>query len=203
MDEIEKLREEVEDLRATVEELNSKKPGKQLREEIEALRATVEELDSKKPGNVEINHLLQELTGTEPDNYSDSPLRQRAMVGEFSEDIDETQRTVARHDDIIDELGSREAAGPAEAWYATLQAARRLQSNPDHSLSKNRVRLHCDNIAQATGKTKRMASNYIERFADEKEGVTHRPHEHPSPQNNNEQKQKALIIDLDIWGDDD
>jgi hypothetical protein len=48
-----------------------------------------------------------------------------------------------------------------------------------------------------------MASNYIDRFADEKEGVTHRPHEHPSPQNNNEQKQKALIIDLDIWGDDD
>lgn len=175
----------------------------QLREEIEDLRATVEDIDSKKSGNIEINHLLQELTGTEPDNYSGSPLQHRAMVGEFSEEIGELKRTVARHEDIIDELGRKEAEGPAEAWYATLQAARRLQSNSDHSLPGNRVRLHCDNIAQATGKTKRMASNYIDRFADEKDGVTHRPHEKPSPQNNHEQKQKALIIDLDIWGDDD
>jgi len=175
----------------------------QLREEIENLRAMVESLDSEKPGNIEINHLLCELTGTEPDDYSDSPLHQRAIVGEFSEDVGELQRTVARHEGIIGELGSKEAEGPAEAWYATLQAARRLQSNPDHSLPGNRVRLHCDNIAQATGKTKRMASNYIDRFADEKDGVTHRPHEKPSSQNNHEQKQKALIIDLDIWEDDD
>jgi Ca2+-binding EF-hand superfamily protein len=50
-----------------------------LREEIEELRAMIENLDSEKPGNIEINHLLRELTGTEPDNYSDSPLQQRAM----------------------------------------------------------------------------------------------------------------------------
>ena len=175
----------------------------QMREEIEDLQETVENLDSKKPSNVEINRTLSELTGDELEDHSDSPLQQRSSFGELSEDISEIKRIIARHEDVIDELGSREAEGPAEAWYATLQAARRLQSDPDHSLPENRVRLHRDNISQATGRTKRMASNYIDRFADEKEGVTHRPYERPSPQNNHEQKQKALIIDLDVWGEGD
>lgn len=187
MDESDHLREEID----------------RLREELKELRATVESVDSQTPSNVEINHLLRELTGIDPDNYSDSPLQQRDSVGELSEDIGELNRIVARHKDVIDELGSREAQGPAEAWYQTLQAARRMQSDPDHSLPENRVRLHRDNIAQATGRTKRMASNYIDRFADEKEGVTHRPYERPSAQNNHEQKQKALIIDLDVWGEGD
>lgn len=178
-----------------------------LQMQIAELEAEIEELQAdttsiRKSTTLETNHVINELTGGKVEDYSINPIENRKLVSGFNDRINELEARTSQHASVIDDLDKGRTDGPAEAWYAILEAAKRLSGSPDHSLSDNRVALYRKNIAQATGRSKRMASNYIERFGTQKEGTSYRPYQRASDSNRNSSKQKMLVIDLDVWGED-
>lgn len=181
---------------------NLQKQITELEREVEKHREFTLALDGEKPGNFEINYLIKDLTGDKIKNYKSDPLQNRELVSDFNDRFSELESTVARHASVVDDLDRGQTDGPDEAWHAVLEAARRLSDHPDHSVAENSVLLYRENIAQATGRSERMASNYIERFGDRKSGASYRPYERASGSNNNSTKKKALRIELDVWGNE-
>lgn len=173
-----------------------------LEKEIENHREYTTGINNKKPGNLEINHLITDLTGGKIKNYAADPLQNQDLVSDFNNRFSELESKVARHASVVDDLNREQTDGPDEAWHAILDAARRLSDHPDHSISKNGVVLYRENISQATGRSKRRASEYIERFGERKSGASYRPYQRATAGKNNSTKKKALRIDLDVWGND-
>lgn len=185
------LLEYIQDLQTQIAELET---------EIEELQADTSSI--QETSAIETNHIINELTGGKVENYSASPIENRELVADFNDRINELEARTSQHDSVIDDLDKDCTDGPAEAWYAVLEAARRLSGSPEHSLPENRVALYVKNIAQATGRSKRMASNYIEQFGTQKEGTSYRPYQRATDSNRKSSKQKMLVIDLGVWGED-
>lgn len=172
----------------------------ELQTEIEELRADTNSI--RETTTLGTNHIINELTGGKVKDYSTNPIEHRALVSDFNDRINELEARTNQHASVIDDLDKGGTDGPTEAWYAIIEAARRLSGSSEHSLPDNRVALYRENIAQATGRSKRMASNYIERFGNQKKGTSYRPYKRATKSSRNSSKQKMLVINLDVWGED-
>jgi len=179
---------------------------RQLEQRLDELEAENEELRDRLDDKVQttaVNHLLAALTGAEIDDYLADPMRHRDYAVDFNDRVCGVEDTVAEHDDTIAQLDSGDHGKGSGAWHAIVEEAKRCQSTADHDLPDNRVRLYCEDISRATGRSERMASNYIEDYGEGKRGATWRPYKPPSSANNNEAQKKSLLVDLDVWGGDD
>jgi len=170
-----------------------------LEEENDQLR---EELDEK-VGKDSVNLLLRSLTGADLDNYMVDPVQHRDFASDFHDRVQNLESTVKRHKDVVNQLDGGDAGKGTGAWFNIVEEAKRLQGDVDHDLPDERVRLYCEDISRATGRSERMASNYIEDFGQEKDVATWRPYNPPSAANNNEAQKKSLVVDLNVWGGDD
>lgn len=165
-----------------------------------------EELESVKNNMVTqsvANQLIQGLVNDPASvNVNQHPMQNREVLEDFGSRLESLEsshqevssKTESLYDDSVD--------GKEQAWLAIVDAAKNLQGDGEHALPSNRVKLYKENIAQATGKSKKMAQNYIEEFGEDKQGTDWQPYQRAQASNNNECKKKALIIDMDVWGDD-
>ncbi|SFR37090.1 hypothetical protein SAMN04487947_0559 [Halogeometricum rufum] len=176
------------------------------RDELEArvrtLETRLQDLEERVERNSEgtvsktaLNHLLDALTNAEIDDYRDDPMRLR-------EEVAEVGSMVYRHESIVEEQQSAVDDPMGENWSKIVEAANNLAGTAGHTRPDNHVALYGSDIVQATGHTERYALNLIEKFGqdDSKKGVTWQPHEPAQPSNNHSAKRKALLVDLDVWG---
>lgn len=194
----------VRDLQSRVEDLEEE--NAELRKENDELKQQLSKVDADSVNCQQLNILLQSLTGADLEDMTADPVRHNEYVSDFNSRVSDIESTVTAHEDKISNIGQGESAGPEEAWHNIVQAANRLAGSRENGLPNNRVCLYIDNIAQATGKSERMASNYIDRFGgdkDAKRGVTKRDYQPAASGNGNEARRKSLVVDLDVWGEDD
>lgn len=172
-------------------------------DELEAENEQLREALDQKVQRTAVNHLLAALTGAEIDDYLADPMQHRHYAAEFHGRFDDIVATVRQHEDTVAKLDDGDVGKGSGAWVAIVEEAKRLQGKADHDLPGDLVQLYCEDIARATGRTERMASNYIEEYGEAKRGASWRAHEPATAANNNAMKRKALSVDLSVWGDDD
>ncbi len=150
------------------------------------------------------NQLIQGLVNEPASvNVNQHPMQNREVLEDFGSRLETLEASHQEVSSKTESLYDGSVDGKEQAWLAIVDAAENLQGDSEHALPNNRVKLYKENIAQATGKTKKMAQNYIEDFGEDKEATDWQPYQRPSAANNNECKKKALIIDMDVWGDQD
>lgn len=171
--------------------------------ENERLRERVDTNTNEHVNKTQVNHLLAALTGGEFDDYTADPMQYRAIAADFNARVCGVEETVAEHAEAVEQLDSGDHGKGSGAWHAIVEEAKRCEGTADHDLPNDRVRLYCDDISRATGRSERMASNYIEDFGASKRGADWRPYKPPSNANGGEAQKKSLVVDLDVWGDDD
>lgn len=195
----------IDTLRSRVESLEEE--NQDLREDKKQLEEQVSQMQVNYVTRTSFNILLQALTGAEINDMTADPVQSRDYAIDFNNRVDELEADIAKHEDKISNIGEGESSGPEEAWHNITEAAKRLSGSRENILPNNRVTLYVDNISQATGKSERMASNYIDRFGGDgkhsKRGVKKRDYKPPSSSNGGEARKKSLVVDLDVWGDDD
>lgn len=199
------IMETVRGLQSRVQNLEEE--NTELRAEKQELEEQLSKVDADSVNCQQLNILLQSLTGAELEDMTADPVRHNDYVLDFNSRVADLESSVTKHEDKISNIGEGESSGPEEAWHNIVQAANRLAGNRENGLPDNRVRLYIDNIAQATGKSERMASNYIDRFGGEgngsKRGATKRDYQPASSGNGGEAQKKSLVVDLDVRGEDD
>lgn len=196
------LLECVRGLQARVEKVEEE--NDELREENKQLRNKIKEVDQSNVSRSIMNQLLAALVNDkESIDFSADPFDNREVLEDFGRRVESTEVKTKQLESKVEQVYDGSVDGPEQAWYEIKQAANRLKKKRDHALPNNRVKLYKENIAQATGKSERHAGNYIEDFGEEKSGTDWQEYQRPSAANNNEATKKALIVDLDVWGDDD
>jgi len=190
---------EDDDLRQMVEQLADRVD--ELEEENKELKKELNETRSSSVTKDTVNLIIGKLTSADIDDYTADPARNLTQVSDFNTRVNSLESVVKRHEGVVSDLGVGKSSSVSESWYAIVETAKNLKADPDHKLPNNRVRLFRENIAQATGKSKRQASNYIEQFGDNKKGAEWTKYEPASARNNNNAKKKSIVVDLDVWGD--
>jgi len=180
----------------------------ELRQRVADLEEAVDKVQSNYTHQSSVNVLLNALLGEGVDDFTADPAQLRDLVADFGRRVSELEQTTAKQQSVINTLGEGTARNKGEAWLDIVDAAQKLADSRDNALPGNRVRLYIENIEQATGKSSRQASNYIDDFGqdestDKKPGATARPYKPPSAANGNEAQKKSLVVDLDVWGEDD
>lgn len=175
-----------------------------LEEQVDELSQRVDAIDKRKTSDSVVNQLIAAIVNDRSAiDFAADPVANRDVLEDFGQRVEsvesELQQTTSRVNDVYD--GS--ADGPTVAWNRIVEMANRMEKNPDHALPNGRVKLFKENIANATGKSKRQASNYIEDFGRDKEGADWQKYERGTPGTNNSGRKKALILDLDVWGETD
>jgi cell division septum initiation protein DivIVA len=174
----------------------------ELRDRLDQLEATVETLQPDVVRHQHLNVVLTALTGNEHDDVDQNIVTRQEDARDLQHRVSDLESTAKQHASTVDAINSGDVDGPDEAWVAVRNEAKRAQGHPDHDLGENRVRLYADDIAKATGRSERMAQNYIEDFGEDKRGTSWRPYKPPSNANGGEVQRKSLVVDLDVWGDD-
>lgn len=195
-----RLVEMVRGLEARVEQLENE--NDELREAKDDLEERVKKVDGRAASKSTVNLLIGALTDADMDFTADPGQNREALVG-FNTRVETMETMLKRHESKMKKLGKGKTNGPDESWLAIIDAADNLSNSQDHGLPNNRVKLYAENISQATGKSERMALNYIEDFGEDKEGATWQPYKPPSEQNGGHAQKKTLIVDLDVWGDEE
>lgn len=185
------LIETVNGLEAHVEKLEEE--NEELREKMERMRADMVTESA-------VNQLIQALVNnTDSVDTSAHPIENRQVLNDFGNRVETMEVLGKQLSSKVESIYDDSVDGKEQAWIKIVEAAQRLSGQQKHTLPNNRVKLHKENIAQATGKSERQARNYIEDFGENKEGADWQPYERPSPSNNRKGKKKALIVDLDVW----
>lgn len=189
--------------RARVERLE--KENEELREEVEHLKEGEEKAVTK----TVVNQLLAAIVGGETIDFAANPFENKGAMEDFGDRVNNLENTIARLETLEDRIGKGKSNGPTEAWLNIVEWAKRNKNNEDHQLPNNRVQLFRENIAKATGVGEKQAGNYIEWFGDDdgkyaKPGTSWQPYQKPNAfKNRNKPRKKRLVVELDVWGDDD
>lgn len=129
------------------------------------------------------------------------------IAGQTFEDLAET---INSHDDTLKRVEStvqesRAATGSTddEHWWDVVEAAHKLQDDPNHGCPGNWVKLFRDNIAQATGLSKKRGQQLIDEWTEngekEKKGTEKQAYKPATASQKNNAQKKAIKIDLDVW----
>lgn len=175
-----------------------------LEEENDDLREEIRKREQNMVSRPMMNQLIAALVNDrESIDFSADPFDNRDALQDFGTRVESTEVQVQQLNSKVDSIYDGSADGPEQAWLEIVEAAKRLKTDSSHGLPKNRVKLYKENIAQATGKGEKMAQNYIEDFGKGKDGTDWQPYQRACAANNNKAQKKALIVDLNVWGDDD
>lgn len=173
-----------------------------LEEQVDELAAKIDRVNSKSLTKNVANQLIAALVNdNDVIDFAAEPMENREALSDFGLRVDTVETKVQQVSSKVDEVHDGSADGPMMAWKQIVEHANRMKKDPDYRLPENRVKLYKENIAHATGKTERHAGNYIEKFGEEKDGADWQRYKRATPGSNNSGRKKALIIDLDVWGD--
>lgn len=129
------------------------------------------------------------------------------IAGQTFSDLAET---INSHDDTLKRVEStvqesRAATGSTddEHWWNVVEAAHKLQDDQKHSLPNNWVKLFKENIAQATGLSKKRGQQLIDEWTEDgpktKKGTKKQAYKPATASRKNSSRKKAIRIDLDVW----
>jgi len=181
-----------------------------LEEENDELQQQVDELESnqknKKVSKDEVNLVLGALVGMEHIDVTADVVENRGVVEDVRERLEAVENKTAKFEEIEQKLNDGPTEGVSEAWDAIVEKAKNLKTSSNHGLPNNRVKLHRGDIVGATGKSEDMCGKYIEWFGKDdgkyaKAGTDYKPYRPPS--DGVAQRRKSLVVDLDVWGEDE
>lgn len=122
--------------------------------------------------------------------------------------VETVEDTVNRHESQIQSEQSITGDRQTTNWQKVVN----YSQNVDGTVEKNTilgtwVMLFKDDIASATGLSERRARQLMDEWAPEgsheKQGTRLRPYQPPTEANRGNAKQKALKVDLSVWGEDE
>jgi hypothetical protein len=174
-----------------------------LERENRELREKIEQMNKRMVDRTTVNNLIAALAGSDVTDFTADPMQHRSLLTDVQDRLSAVDNRSKQNASQLEAVYDGNADGPEQAWLETAAAARNLQDHHEHGLPDNRVKLYKENIAQATGRTERMAGNYIEAFGENKEGTEWIPYERPTAGSAGNGRKKALIVDMDVWGEDD
>jgi hypothetical protein len=183
----------------------------QLSERVDELEERVEK-NGNKPGYIDINLILDALTGEEIPDYTEPPVEYKDTVGEFGDLVQSMNQRLNTVEEIADEEQSLSGDPSVKNWQAIVEKAENLQGHADHQASGNTVKLFVKQIMGAVGCSDTWASELIEQYGagpnedtKGKRGTDWQPHKKMTTSRQTESsnvQRKALYVDLDVWGDD-
>lgn len=174
-----------------VEEMDREALEAELRDLRERVAALEDDMETVGSGTVErtvLNHLLERLIADlQVDDYTSDPMQHLATVDAFGAKLIETI-------DAVDEAPQNPSGDPmTENWQGVVEEARRKQDNPQHAGQDGWVYLYAQDVADATGSSKRWGRELIEELGEGHEGAKYRS---AGPD-----RKKSLLVDLDVWGE--
>jgi len=220
---VNRLESKVDELEETVEQKDERidelETAAEARDRyIHQLTSQVENNGQKigaKVGRVAFSHAVEQLTAAEIDNYNADPMQHRDHFADFNRRFNKTEKTAKRLDSIAQEQKTLSGDPVEENWQKVIEKAQNLAGHRDHKLANNRVKLYKKQISSATGLGERRASQLIEEWGQDvdedergkaKRGTDWQKYKHITTSRKTESsgiQKKALIVDLDVWGDDD
>lgn len=209
VEEMQALREENEALRERVEaaeqraidaEERAKKAERMAAANTTHLRGLlerVENLTELMVTKTSLNHLIDRLVpGLEVDDYTRSPMRSVASVEQFGAEL-------TRVIDAVEENPENPNQDPmTQNWIDCVEHAQKLQHDPNHARQDGYTALYVQDVANATGHSRRHCNDLVEDLGDDHEGATWQSHKENNKENGSDRR-KALLINLDIWGTED
>lgn len=189
-DELEKVRDENRELHDRVDELENKN---------DELRSEIEDVNSQSITKTSANHVFSSILGQEADDYNADVYQHKTAAEDFNDRFGELEAAVKRHESVIEEEGTATGDTKEQAWKQVVKVAENLSGHQKHALPDDRVLLYAKQIEEATGYGNRRALQLIEEWPEEKEGVSFRPYKRLSTG----VQQKALKVDLNVWGGPD
>lgn len=161
-----------------------------LEAEVEDLRERVEQLEraDARVDVITFNHVLERLIpDIEIQDYTADPMQHLASVEEYGRKLTQTVDAV--------EEAPENPSGDAmtDNWQAVVDEARRKQGNPDHAGQDGWVYLYTQDVADATSSSTRWGRELIEELGEDHEGA--------KVQAATPERKKALLVNLDVWGE--
>jgi chromosome segregation ATPase len=176
----------------------------QAEQERDELRKRLQRMPSNSTLRYTFAKMAEEVSGEAVEDYSKEPHEHMSKFAVVRNELNELYRTVEAHKATLQTVGHGKADGKEDAWKRTVEAANNLHGTAGENTvtvdGRYDVVLFASNIQQATGYSERYCLSLLEEFG-EKHGVTWKPYEPPSEQNNGNARRKRLYLDLDVWDD--
>ena len=200
VDGTEELRRELSELRDRAEEAEERADrAEQVAHTHSAhLRAVLRavERNKHKPGRETWNHVLSRLCRFDIDDYRADPMH-------LLTDVERVGNAIERHESIIEEQQRATPNPMADNWERVLELARNVSDQADHIRGDGYTQLFWKDIQSATGHGDRHCKRLIEQLGERYDGVDWQPYEPPRPSNNHSTRRKRLLIDLNVWSDEE
>ena len=167
-----------------------------LRERLDRLEETVDQNAKDVVNRQVFNHFIDRLVpAVDIDDYTADPMQHLATVEEFGSKLTQTVDAV---EDAPQNPG-RDAM--TDNWLAVVEHAQTLSSDPENARQDGWVALYVQDVANATDCSRRWANDLVEDLADDHEGAKYQsPKE--NPKEGSEDRRKALLVNLAVWGED-
>lgn len=166
-----------------------------LRERVDDLETEVDRVSNSSVDTTVLNHLLERLVPElEVDDYTADPMQHLATVETFGKKLTQTV-------DAVEESPENPSGDPmTENWQHIVEHARTLENDPNHAMRDGWVALYAQDVANAADCSRRWARQLIEDLGDDHEGAKWRP-ARENKKEGSEDRKKALLVNLDVWGD--
>jgi len=190
----------------------------ELVEAVVELSNRVEELESQvdknadKPSRAAVNLLFDALVEADIEDYTADPAQHRDAVSEFGQLINTMHQRLNAVEEIAEEEQSLSGDPSVQNWQAIVEKAQNLKGHADHQAAENQVKLFVKQVMGAVGCSDTWASELIEQYGadpDEdskgKRGTRWQEHKKMTTSRKTESsnvQQKALYVDLDVWGEE-
>lgn len=190
----------------------------ELLEAVMELSQRVEELEkqvdknSDKPDRMNINLLLDALTGGQIDDFQASPAENRDALEEFGQLVRQMSTRLNAVEEIAEAEQSLSGDPSVQNWQAIVEKARNLKGHADHQAANDQVKLFVKQIMGAVGCSDTWASELIEQYGADpedhskgKRGTDWQEHKKITTSRKTESsnvQQKALYVDLSVWAEE-
>lgn len=166
-----------------------------LRNRVDRLEDELYEVSDSSVDVATMNHLLERLIPElEVDNYKDDPMQNLATVETFGKKLTQTV-------DAVEESPENPSGDPmTENWRNIVEHTRTLEDDPNHAMRDGWVALYAQDVANATDCSRRWARTLIEDLGDDHEGAKWRT-ARENKKEGSEDRKKALLVNLDVWGE--
>jgi len=144
-------------------------------------------------------------------NWDDGELIPKAAdavegIEEAFDRLSDLENTLQRHESLIEEGQAVASDRQGQHWKNVIEMAQNVRDDHTHHIGDEWVVLYKDDVAKATGVSKRRASQLIDEWTEDdsakyKSGTRVQSYQPPTAGESNSARKKAIKLDLEVWGD--
>jgi hypothetical protein len=183
----------------------------ELEAEVEELRERVDDLEQVGAVVAKLVNTLSDRDEVDGIGYTDPEFLPTAVAafGDLADTVEEHDKDLKRIDSTVQESRSATGSTDDEHWWNVVEKAHNeLAGFPEYDLRGDWVRLYREEIAKATGLSKKRGQQLIDEWTNEdsdryKRGTDKQEYQRASAMNGHNERKKALKIDLGVWEVDD